>query len=298
MTLRIATRGSELARWQAERVGRLLAERADVDHELVIVQTTGDRRLDVPIGELSGTGIFVKEVQAAVADGRADLAVHSAKDLPSSFHAPGLTLAAVPERGDPRDALVGASLDRLPQGATIATGSARRQAQLANLRPDLRFVGLRGNLATRIGCVRDADIDAVPVALVAMRRLGLEQHVAQVLDPDVCVPQVGQGALAVECRVDDPSTIERLAAIEDRTARRLVDAERSFLATLGGGCDLPVGASASVLDGGAIDVLGVLAAPDGSRVLRDRIEGDDPSIGATLAERLLDAGGRELLGAR
>lgn len=298
MTLRIATRGSDLARWQAERVGRLLAERAGVDHELVIVSTTGDQRLDVPIGELSGTGIFVKEVQAAVADGRADLAVHSAKDLPSSFHAPGLTLASVPERGDPRDALVGAKLADLPEGATIATGSARRQAQLAHLRPDLRFVGLRGNLATRVDCVRDAAIDAVPVALVAMRRLGIDQHVAEVLDTEVCVPQVGQGALAVECRADDPATIERLAAIEDTSARRLVDAERSFLATLGGGCDLPVGACAEPGGDGAIGLLGVLAARDGSQVLRDRISGDDASIGAVLAERLLDAGGRELLGSR
>ncbi len=298
MKLRIATRGSELARWQAERVGRLLAERADVEHELVIVSTTGDRRLDVPIGELSGTGIFVKEVQAAVADGRADLAVHSAKDLPSSFHAPGLTLASVPERGDPRDALVGATLAALPEGATIATGSARRKAQLAHLRPDLRFVGLRGNLATRVDCVREADIDAVPVALVAMRRLRMDEHVAEVLEPEVCVPQVGQGALAIECRADDAATIERLTAIEDATARRLVDAERSFLATLGGGCDLPVGACASALDAGTIGITGVLAAPDGSQVLRDRIEGDDTSIGSTLAARLLDAGGRELLGAR
>ncbi|MEO1062687.1 MAG: hydroxymethylbilane synthase [Actinomycetota bacterium] len=298
MPLRIATRGSELARWQAEHVGKLLAGRAGVGHELVIVSTTGDQRLDVPIGELSGTGIFVKEVQAAVLDGRADLAVHSAKDLPSSFDTPGLTLASVPERGDPRDALVGSTLDRLPEGATVATGSARRQAQLAHLRPDLRFVGLRGNLATRVDCVRQDGIDVVPVALVAMRRLGMEQHVAEVLDPERCVPQVGQGALAVECRTDDPATLEQLAAIEDVEARRLVDAERSYLATLGGGCDLPVGAVASAAPDGGIRLLGVLAAPDGSRVLRDEVVGDDPSIGAMLAHRLLDDGGRELLGTR
>ena len=298
MTLRIATRGSDLARWQAEHVGRLLAERADTDHELVVVATTGDLRRDVPIGELSGTGIFVKEVQAAVLDGRADLAVHSAKDLPSSFHAPGLSLASVPERGDPRDALVGSTLAALAEGATVATGSARRRTQLAAARPDLRFVGLRGNLATRVDCVRQDGIDVVPVALVAMRRLGMAQHVAEVLDPEVCVPQVGQGALAVECRDDDPATIERLAAIEDPTARRLVDAERAFLATLGGGCDLPVGAAASLGESGAVRVIGVLAAPDGSQVLRDEVVGDEPAIGASLATQLLDGGGRELLGVR
>ena len=298
MTLRIATRGSDLARWQAEHVGRLLAERAATAHELVVVSTTGDLRRDVPIGELSGTGIFVKEVQAAVLDGRADLAVHSAKDLPSSFHAPGLSLASVPERGDPRDALVGSTLAALAEGATVATGSARRRTQLAAARPDLRFVGLRGNLATRVDCVRQDGIDVVPVALVAMRRLGMAQHVAEVLDPEVCVPQVGQGALAVECRDDDPATIERLAAIEDPTARRLVDAERAFLATLGGGCDLPVGAAASLGESGAVRVIGVLAAPDGSQVLRDEVVGDEPAIGASLATQLLDGGGRELLGVR
>lgn len=293
--LRIATRGSELARWQADRVGQLLRDATGSEVELVVVSTTGDQRLDVPIADLSGTGVFVKEVQAAVQDGRADLAVHSAKDLPSSFDAPGLVLASVPSRDDARDALVGAPLDSLPSGATIATGSARRQAQLGHLRPDLRFVGLRGNIATRVAAVDRPEVDAVPVALVALSRLGLDDRVAEILDFERCVPQVGQGALAVECRVDDHTTIEALAVVQDDVARRAVDAERSFLATLGGGCDLPVGAHATVDTAGRISVLGMLGAHDGSTVLVDRVEGDEPKVGAELARALLGAGGDALL---
>ncbi|MEM9607661.1 MAG: hydroxymethylbilane synthase [Actinomycetota bacterium] len=295
MPLRVATRGSELARWQAEHVGSVLRATTGLDVELVLVSTTGDQRPDVPIGELSGTGVFVKEVQNAVLDGRADLAVHSAKDLPSSFDAPGLVLASVPERGEARDALVGSSLGGLAEGATIATGSARRQAQIANLRPDLRFVGLRGNIATRVAAVERDDVDAVPVALVALERLGLTAQVAEVLEVEWCIPQVGQGALAVECRHDDGATLEALAAIESESARRAVDTERAFLATLGGGCDLPVGAHAVVAEGGGLELVGMLAARDGSRVLVDRVEGDDPAVGAQLAEQLLAEGGRRLL---
>ncbi|MEM9034204.1 MAG: hydroxymethylbilane synthase [Actinomycetota bacterium] len=295
MPLRVATRGSELARWQAEHVGSVLRATTGLDVELVLVSTTGDQRPDVPIGELSGTGVFVKEVQNAVLDGRADLAVHSAKDLPSSFDAPGLVLASVPERGEARDALVGRSLGGLAEGATIATGSARRQAQIANLRPDLRFVGLRGNIATRVAAVERDDVDAVPVALVALERLGLTAQVAEVLEIEWCIPQVGQGALAVECRHDDGATLEALAAIESESARRAVDTERAFLATLGGGCDLPVGAHAVVAEGGGLELVGMLAARDGSRVLVDRVEGDDPAVGAQLAEQLLAEGGRRLL---
>lgn len=295
MTIRIATRGSELARWQAEHVGALLLATTGVDTELVPVSTTGDQRTDVSIAELSGVGVFVKEVQTAVLDGRADLAVHSAKDLPSSFAAPGLVLAAVPERGEARDALVGGALADLAEGATIATGSARREAQLGHLRPDLRFVALRGNIATRVAAAERDDVDAVPVALVALERLGLGPRAAEVLEVERCVPQVGQGALAIECRADDLDTRRALAAVESAPARRTVDAERSFLATLGGGCDLPVGAHAVIGDHDRLELVGMLAARDGSTVLVDRIDGDDPAIGARLAERLLAQGGRRLL---
>ena len=282
--LRAATRGSALARWQTAHVADLLGEPVEV----VVVETTGDRRQDVPIWEMGGRGVFVKEVQAAVLEGRADIAVHSAKDLPSETP-DGLVIGAVPQRGDPRDALVGSRLDDLPAGALVATGSVRRRAQLAALRPDLTFAGLRGNIDTRLG--KAADFDAVVMAAAALQRLGRESHVAEVLDVDVLVPQVAQGALAVECRVDDERAREALARIEHEPSRRAVDAERAFLAQLGGGCDLPVGAYAEVDGGGGVRVRGLLASLDGHVVLR--ASGAD---GAALARHLLDdCGGQELL---
>ena len=284
MVLRAATRGSALARWQAAFVASLLDEPV----EFVVVETTGDRRQDVPIHEMGGTGVFVKEVQAAVLEGRADIAVHSAKDLPAETP-PGLVIGAVPERGDPRDALVGSRLDDLPAGARVATGSVRRRAQLASLRPDLTFAGLRGNIDTRLR--KAVDYDAVVMAAAALQRLGREEHIAEVLDVDVLVPQVAQGALAVECRADDVRAREALARIEHAASRRAVDVERAFLAELGGGCDLPVGAYAEVDDDGGVRVRGLLASLDGHVVLR--ASGTD---GAALARHLLDdCGGRDLL---
>jgi len=290
--LRIATRGSRLARWQAERVAGLLGGEA----ELVIVSTTGDRRADVPIWTIGGTGVFVKEVEQAVLDGRADLAVHSAKDLPSETAA-GLRLAAVPERADPRDALVGARLDDIPAGGRIATGSVRRQAQLAALRPDLRFESLRGNIETRVS--KAADVDAVVVAAAALERLGLAERAAEILDPAVMLPQVAQGALAVECRADDDETADRLRAIDEPAARRAVEAERAFLRCLGGGCDLPCGALARAAgtEGGSIVIDVLLATLDGKTVLRARHEAADPATAGTEAARILldEQGGRQLL---
>jgi hydroxymethylbilane synthase len=281
--LRIATRGSELALWQARHVATLLGDGC----ELVVVETTGDQRLDQPIWELGGKGVFVKEVQRAVLDGRADLAVHSAKDLPSDTPE-GLVLAAVPQRGDARDALVGGSLEALPHGATVATGSRRRQVQLAALRPDLVFVGLRGNMATRLA--KTAEVDAVVVAAVALERLGLAHHLTEIFDVDVLVPQVGQGALAVECRVGDSATLAALSTAEHGPSRMAVDAERAFLATLGGDCDLPAGAHATV-DDGWLTLTGVLADDVASPVRRHVASGDDPvALGAEVAEHLLSRG--------
>jgi hydroxymethylbilane synthase len=289
--LRIATRGSRLALWQAERIAALLGG----DAELVVVSTTGDQRTDVPIHTIGGTGVFVKEVQQAVLDGRADLAVHSAKDLPSE-PAAGLVLAAVPERADPRDALVGARLDDIPAGGRIGTGSVRRQAQLAALRPDLRFESLRGNIETRVA--RAADVDAVVVALAALVRLGLAEKATEVLEPATMLPQVAQGALAVECRAGDGVTAARLAALDDPVARRAVEAERAFLRCLGGGCDLPCGALAEVRPDGVVAIEVLLATLDGKEVLRVRHEGSAPeAVGAEAARILLDErGGRRLLG--
>jgi hydroxymethylbilane synthase len=293
--LRVATRGSELARWQASLVADQLVSRTGVEVEQVIVETTGDRRRDVAISELGGQGVFVKEVQSAVLEGRADLAVHSAKDLPS-VTGPGLLLACIPGRGDPRDAMVGSTLDELPTGSRVATGSVRRRAQLAWLRPDLTFASIRGNIGTRI--TRSAQHDAVIVAAAALHRLGLDDRIAEILEPKVMLPQVGQGALAVECRVDDEETQGWLAALDDPSARRAVEAERAFLARLGGGCDLPVGAYATEHEGG-LSIEGLLASLDGHVVLRDSMDGpsDDPArLGRALAEQLLlERGGAALL---
>lgn len=296
MRCRVATRGSALARWQANHVASLLrAIHPDLEVEVVPVETQGDRRLDVPIWELGGKGVFATEVQAAVLDGRAELAVHSAKDLPSATP-DGLVIAAVPERGDPRDALVGSRLADLPEGAEVATGSLRRQAQLGAIRPDLRFVGLRGNMATRLA--KAGGHDAIVVAATALDRLGEADRIAERLEPDVMLPQVGQAALAVECRTGEDPLRTLLAEIEDGPARRRVDAERAFLAELGGDCSLPAAAHARVEDGTRLRVEGLLAAPDGSTVLRHVVTGDDPdALGRTLARHLLDdQGGTALLG--
>ena len=290
MALRAATRGSTLARAQTDHVAALLG----VDVEPVVIETQGDRQAEVPIWAMGGRGVFVKEVQAAVLDGRADFAVHSAKDLPSSTP-PGLTIAAVPTRADARDALVGRRLDALVPGARVGTGSVRRRAQLAWLRPDLTFAGLRGNMETRLS--KAGGFAAIVVATAALERLGRGAEVTEVLPTEVLVPQVGQGALAVECREDDGDTRAALAAVEDGPSRRAVDAERAWLADVGGGCDLPVGAHATVEDDGRIILTAMLATPDGRIVLRETMEGDDPvDLGRRLARRLLDdAGGSSLL---
>jgi len=305
VTLRIATRGSELALWQAHHVADLLtAADPGVDVELVVVRTSGDRRLDVPIWELGGKGVFVAEVRTAVLDGDADLAVHSAKDLPA-VPLDGLVLACVPERADPRDALVGGTLDGLAPGALVATGSVRRRAQLAWHRPDLRFCGVRGNIATRLGKVGTDGIDAVVVAAAALDRLGLSAHADEVLDPTVLLPQVAQGALAVECGEDDRSLRSLLAGVEHAPSRRCVDAERGFLAELGGDCDLPAGAHATLSgpsgDPSRIEVTGLLASADGHVVLRHAVDsdGDPAAAGRQVARHLLDeGGGAALLGDR
>ena len=283
--MRVATRQSALARWQAERVVELLGARGGVEAELVPVETTGDRRTDVPLHSIGGTGVFVKEVQEAVLDGRADVAVHSAKDLPA-VTPDGLVLAAIPERADARDALVGSTLDALPTGAMVATGSVRRRAQLAALRPDLGFAELRGNMHTRLE--KAARYDAIVVAAAALDRLGLAERIGERLEPSVMLPQVAQGALAVECRVDDADTLALLAAIEDAAVRRPVDAERAFLAELGGGCSLPVGAHASMVADSAIRIVGLLATPDGRSVVRATdTDTDGETAGRRVAATLL-----------
>ena len=313
--VRLATRGSPLALWQAHRVASLL-EGVGTAATLVVVETEGDRRVDVPLDRLGGQGVFVKEVQWAVVRGAADAAVHSAKDLPAgpALGAPELVLAAFPERADPRDVLVGGTIESLPTGSTVATGSARRRVQLANHRPDLTFTGLRGNLATRLAAAGAGGAAAVVVAKAAIDRLGWSPPdglEVEVLGPEVMLPQVGQGALAVECRADDPTTRSVLAAVDDPEVGPLVTAERSFLAELGAGCTLPVGAHATWADEGVdpgsgvapagtgpIRLTGMMASPDGLVVLRHALTGARPgALGRAVARYLLDeAGGAELGG--
>ena len=287
--LRVATRGSALARWQAERVIELLG----VEAEYVIVSTRGDERRDVPIHAMGGTGVFVKEVEQTVLDGRAEVAVHSAKDLPSET-SPELVLAALPERGDPRDALVGRPLDEIPTGGRVGTGSVRRRAQLAARRPDLGFGELRGNIPTRLekagGC------DAVVLAAAALDRLGLGDRIAERVDPSVVLPQVAQGALAVECRADDDATRGLLAGIDDAGVRTAVTAERAYLAELGGGCNLPCGALAETGGDGSLRLEALLGSLDGRISLRACVDGRDPvEVGVEAARRLVEEEGGRLV---
>jgi len=284
-TLRAATRRSTLARTQTDHVISLLG----VDVDIVVVETTADRRPEIPLWALGGQGAFVTEVQAAVLADRADFAVHSAKDLRST-PTDGLVIAAVPEREDPRDALVGSTLDALPIGGRVGTGSVRRRAQLSWLRPDLTFGGLRGNIETRLDAA--GRFDAIVVAYAALRRLGRTAAVAEVLDPSVMLPQVAQGALAVECRTGDERVRCMLAPIEHVPSRRAVDAERALLAELGGGCDRPVGAFATVDDDGGVHLDAMVASGDGRILFRDQADGDDPAaLGRDLGRALLERAG-------
>lgn len=273
--IRIATRSSAQARTQASIVGAALqAANPGVATELVFVDTVGDQRQDVPLHTIGGQGVFVKEVQRAVLDGRADIAVHSAKDLPSEL-APGLTIVAFTERRDPRDALVGSTLDGLRLGATVATGSVRRRAQLQAIRPDLNFAELRGNIQTRLSKV-PAD-GAIVMAVAALHILEMQDQIAEVMAADAMVPAVGQGCVAVECRTDDVVATSIVTTIDHGPSRRAVVAERSFLAELGSGCSLPIGAhvangmlSAFLAGGVAGDLAGDVGSA-GVRVLQTTV---------------------------
>ncbi|WP_420610908.1 hydroxymethylbilane synthase [Candidatus Poriferisodalis sp.] len=287
--MRIATRSSPLATWQARAVATALEAvgSAQGDIELVPVRTTGDVDVSTPISEMSGRGVFVTEVQAAVLDGRADIAVHSAKDMRSE-PTPGLTLAGCLVRGDARDALVGLALDAIPRGGVVATGSQRRQCQLAALRGDLRFTGLRGNMARRIAAAAQPDVDAVIVAAAALERLGESHRIAQRFGPDEIVPQVGQGAIAIEHRTGDADAAAAAGAIIDEVTTRCVHAERAFLRTLGAGCDLPTGAHAVIDAGGSIAMTAVLATANRDSVMRaSGLHLDGESLGVALANELL-----------
>ncbi len=262
--LRIATRSSSQARTQAEVVAAALRDSYPaVQVELVFVETTGDQRADVPLHQIGGQGVFVKEVQRAVLDGRADLAVHSAKDL-TSQPADGLMIAAITERRDPRDALIGCPLGELAHGATVATGSVRRRAQLAEMRPDLQFIELRGNIGRRLEKIPAGG--SIVMAVAALQVLGMTDRIAEIFDVEAMVPQVGQGAIALECRIDDRTTRHACQQIEHAPSRRAVDIERAFLGEIGSGCSLPIGAYATPADDlGRRRLLAYLDQPGGSQ---------------------------------
>jgi hydroxymethylbilane synthase len=300
--LRLATRASPLARAQSGLVARALERTLGVETELVVLTTSGDRIRDRSLAALGGKGLFVKELEEALLAQRADLAVHSAKDLPARL-APGLALAAFPERADPRDALVGrragTTLASLPQGARVGTGSFRRASQLLLRRPDLSVVPLRGNVGTRLRKLEEEGLDAVLLACAGLARLGLEERIDERLDPADMLPAVGQGTLALEVREDDPLRAE-LAALDDAPTRIALTAERAFLGGLGGDCTVPLAALAEPAAPGRLRLRGLLASPDGSRVARAELEAPDAeaeAAGAAAAARVRAGGGEAILAA-
>jgi hydroxymethylbilane synthase len=300
-TLTIATRGSALALWQAEHVrDRLLAASPGLTVELRIIKTTGDKIQDRPLSQVGGKGLFVKEIEQALLDRDADLAVHSMKDVPADL-APGLFMAATSEREDPRDALVSANqrlLVELPAGARVGTSSLRRVCQLRRLRPDLDLVPLRGNVPTRMGKVDSGELGAVVLAAAGLRRLGHQNRIAEHLDPDRFIPAAGQGALGVETRADDAelAALVGQAVHHDDTAT-CVAAERGFLAVLGGGCQTPLAAHARLV-AGELHLVALVGRPDASEMLHGERRGAASraaELGADLGRELLSRGADRIL---
>ena len=298
-TLRIGTRGSQLALWQANWIkGRLEAAYPGLQVELVKIKTTGDKILDVPLAQVGGKGLFVKEIEEALLSGRADLAVHSMKDVPTDFP-DGLHLPVICEREDPRDALLsqGKEFADLPRGAKIGTSSLRRQAQLLHHRPDLQMITLRGNLDTRIRKLRTEGLDAVILAAAGIRRLGWEDKITQTLDADISLPAIGQGAIGIECRKDDPRVNECIDFLRHQDTFDTVIAERALLKKLEGGCQVPI-AAYGVIEGDEIHLRGLVGSVDGKELIRDEMRAPRSAsikLGTELGGRILAAGGDKIL---
>lgn len=297
----IATRKSRLALWQAEHVAALLRRaHPGLAVELLPMSTKGDRILDRSLAAIGGKGLFIKELEAALEDGRAHLAVHSMKDVPGDLPA-GMTLGAMLPRADPRDALItrgAAGLGELPRGARLGTASLRRRAQLLASRPDLDITTLRGNVETRLKRLDDGELDAIVLAAAGLARLGLEARIAALLDPSVSLPAVGQGVIGIECRTDDAAARAAIGVLNDPAAQVAVSAERAFARRLGGSCQSPIAAFAELEPGGRLTLEGLVAEPDGSRLIRDSISGnaaDAEGLGDRLAGQVLAAGAGELL---
>jgi hydroxymethylbilane synthase len=298
--IRIATRRSALALAQAGAVARALCEALGCQTELVPLTTSGDRLADAPLARVGGKGLFVKEIEEALLDGRADLAVHSAKDLPAAT-SPGLALAAFPKRADPRDALVaraaGATLLGLPPGARVGTGSARRTSQLLALRPDLVLVPLRGNVDTRLRRLFESDLDAIVLACAGLERLGRAAEIHERIDPGLLLPAVGQGTLALQTRAGDPLEAE-LRVLDDAATRACLVAERAFLAELEGDCNVPLAAFAEPGPGERLRLRALVARPDGIALVRSEEEAtlaEALAAGRRAGRRVLAQGGAEIL---
>ncbi len=287
--LTIGSRGSKLALWQARHIQSRLSEPSRIE----IIHTTGDKIQDVALSKVGSKGLFTKEIEEALLNRSIDLAVHSLKDLPTELPA-GLTLAAIPERADPRDALVGCPLADLPRGARVGTSSLRRSSQLHALRPDLRIESIRGNVDTRLRKLDEGQFDAILLAAAGLLRLGLESRITELLDPEVMCPAVGQGALAIETRAGDSICRE----LDHAPTRIAVTAERALLRALGGGCQVPIGAVAAAHGSSLVLLSAIITDPTTSALVRGQIEfppAEAEHAGATLAQRLLDQGGRAIL---
>lgn len=301
-TVRIATRKSPLAIWQAEHISaELVAKEPGLQVELVRLTTQGDKILDQALSKVGGKDLFVKEIEAALFDGRAEVAVHSLKDVPTELPA-GLEVTAFPPREDPRDALVstkGYTLDTLPKGASVGTCSLRRAAQLLRLRPDLVIKPIRGNVQTRLKKLDEDNLDATILAYAGLLRLGMTQVATEVLSPERSLPAIGQGILAVECRANDHGTTRRVQRLDDVAARAAALTERAFLRRLQGGCQVPIAGHAT-LSGDRITLRGLVASLDGQESVEDQIAGpvgDAEALGTELADRLLGRGARRILDA-
>jgi len=294
--LRIGSRGSQLALWQANHVAGLLREHGHTV-EIEIIKTTGDKITDVALAKVGTKGMFTKEIEEALAEKRVDLAVHSLKDVPTEL-APEFELAAIMKREDPRDAFISvkySALDDLPRGARVGTSSLRRQCQLKAVRPDLEIFPLRGNVDTRLRKLESGEYDAIILAAAGVHRLGLDQHVRSRISADVMCPAVGQGALAIESRRDDAPTRALLGFLNDAATRTAIECERALLGALGGGCQVPIGAYAEQ-HGGRLKLRAMVGCPDGSQVLREAAQGDNAEqLGREVAQTLLHRGADKIL---
>jgi hydroxymethylbilane synthase len=299
--IRIATRGSKLALWQAEHIAELLrAREPGLEIELKVIKTSGDKIQDVPLAKVGGKGLFVKEIEEALMAEEADLAVHSMKDMPAEV-VPGLTLGVIPARDDHTDCLLSTEyegLESLPQGSVVGTSSLRRQAQLLGLRPDLRIEPLRGNLDTRLRKLEQGLFAAIIVASVGLKRLGLGARYQTPLGPPEFLPAVGQGALGIEYCLDNNRVDERLQFLNDESAWATVTAERAFLHELEGGCQVPIGGLARIENNGSLVLEGLVADVDGATVIRrsrtGRVENPD-ALGREVARDILESGGKAIL---